>query len=65
MAHLTTDQVWTEIEKNLFAVLGMVTAKNEARTVGIVYTVHERELYISTRKTRGRHGISRRTTMCP
>lgn len=50
MADLTTDQVWAEIEKNLFAVLGMVTAKNEARTAGIVYIVHERKLYISTQK---------------
>ncbi len=50
MADLTTDQVWAEIEKNLFAVLGMVTAKNEARTVGIVYIVHERKLYIATLK---------------
>ena len=50
MADLTTDQVWAEIEKNLFAVLGMVTAKNEARTTGIVYIVHERKLYIGTLK---------------
>ena len=50
MADLTTDQVWAEIEKNLFAVLGMVTAKNEARTAGIVYIVHDRKLYISTLK---------------
>ena len=26
-----------------------VTAKNEARTVGIVYTVHDRKLYIGTK----------------
>ena len=50
MADLTTDQVWAEIEKSLFGVLGMVTAKNEARSAGIVYIVHERKLYISTRK---------------
>lgn len=47
---LTTEQVWQEIEKNLFAVLGMVTAKGEARTVGIVYIVHERKLYIGSQK---------------
>ena len=47
---LTTDQVWQEIEKNFFAVLGMVTPKGEARTVGIVYVVHGRKLYIGSQK---------------
>lgn len=51
MAELTTDAVWAEIEKNLFAVLGMVTAQNEARTVGIVYVVDDRTLYIGTKKS--------------
>lgn len=45
---LTTEQVWQVIEKELFAVLGMVTAKGEARTVGIVYVVRDRKLYIGT-----------------
>ena len=47
---LTSDQVWEEIEKQLFAVLGMVTAAGEARTVGIVYVVSDRRLYISSGK---------------
>ncbi len=47
---LTTGQVWETIEKELFAVLGMVTAENEARTVGIVYVVDNRRLYISSNK---------------
>jgi uncharacterized pyridoxamine 5'-phosphate oxidase family protein len=47
---LTTDQVWHEIEKNLFAVLGMVTPRDEARTVGIVYVVDDRKVYIGTQK---------------
>ncbi|MBK8047969.1 MAG: pyridoxamine 5'-phosphate oxidase family protein [Anaerolineales bacterium] len=50
MAALTTAQVWKELENNVFAVLGMVTAKNEPRTVGIVYVVHEGKLYIGTKK---------------
>ncbi len=50
MATITTDQVWEEIEKNIFAVLGMVTAQQEARTVGIVYATHKRMLYISSVK---------------
>ena len=45
---LTTEQVWRTIEKELFAVLGMVTAKREARTVGVVYVVRDRRLYIGT-----------------
>ena len=45
---LTTNQVWEAIEKESFAVIGMVTAKNEARTVGIVYVVRDRKLYFGT-----------------
>jgi hypothetical protein len=47
---LTSEQVWNELEKELFAVLGMATAKGEARTVGIVYIVHDRKIYISSGK---------------
>ena len=47
---LTADQVWEAVEKELFAVLGMVTANNEARTVGVVYVVHDRKLCIVTGK---------------
>lgn len=47
---LTTDQVWEALEKELFAVLGMVTANQEARTVGIVYVVRGRKLYIGTER---------------
>ena len=47
---LTSEQVWTELKKEIFAVLGMVTAKGEARTVGIVYTVHGKKIYIATGK---------------
>ena len=50
MAEITTQQVWTEIEKELFAVLGMVNAKGEARTVGIVYAVDDQKIYIATGK---------------
>lgn len=48
MADVTTDEVWAALEKELFAVLGMVNARNEARTVGIVYIVENRKLYIAT-----------------
>lgn len=48
---LTTEQVWEAIEKEIFAVIGMVTQQNEARTVGIVYIVENQKLYITTGKT--------------
>ena len=47
-AKITTEQVWREVEKRAFAVLGFVTAHGEARTAGIVYAVRERQLYITT-----------------
>jgi nitroimidazol reductase NimA-like FMN-containing flavoprotein (pyridoxamine 5'-phosphate oxidase superfamily) len=45
---LSTDQVWKAIEKELFAVVGMVTARQEARTVGVMYVARDRKLYIGT-----------------
>lgn len=45
---LTTEQVWQAIGKELFAVVGMVNANNEARTAGLVYIVRNRKLYLST-----------------
>src|SRR5690606_40705345 len=42
------DALPISIGKELFAVLGMVTARGEARTVGIVYVVRERKLYVAT-----------------
>ena len=51
MAEVTTDQVWEEIEKQLFAVLGMVTASGEARTAGIVYIARDHKLYIASMKS--------------
>jgi hypothetical protein len=47
-AGLASEQVWEVIGKHNFGVLGMVTAKGEARTVGIVYILDERRLYIGT-----------------
>ena len=45
---LSSEQVWQAIEKELFAVVGMVTANQEARTVGVVYIVRDRKLYVAT-----------------
>lgn len=47
---LTSDQVWQAMEKEVFAVLGMVTPRGEARTVGVVYVVCDRKLYISSNR---------------
>lgn len=47
---LSSEQVWQVIEKELFAVIGMVTPDGEARTVGIVYIVRDHKLYIVTGK---------------
>lgn len=46
-ANLTSGQVWREVEKRFFAVLGYVTPRGEARSAGVVYTVRDRELYIA------------------
>jgi hypothetical protein len=37
-----------QLEKQLFGVVGLVTAKGEVRTVGIVYLVRDRKLYFCT-----------------
>jgi uncharacterized pyridoxamine 5'-phosphate oxidase family protein len=48
MATLSSKQVWDELKKEIFAVLGMVNGKGQARTVGIVYAVHDQKIYIAT-----------------
>ena len=45
---LSADQVWQVIDKELFAVVGMVTSHGEARTAGVVYVVRDHKLYIVT-----------------
>ena len=47
---LSSEQVWSALKKEIFAVLGMVNSKGEARTAGIVYIVHGQKIYISTAK---------------
>jgi hypothetical protein len=44
----STDLVWKEIQQQIFAVLGFVSATGEARTAGIVYVVRGRELFVGT-----------------
>jgi len=45
---LTSNLVWKELGRELFGVLGMVTSKGESRTVGIVYIVHQKKIFIAT-----------------
>lgn len=47
-ARLTTNQVWTQLESQIFGVVGIVTARGEARTVGIAYLVRDRKIYFCT-----------------
>lgn len=50
-APVTTEQIWAAIEEQMFGVVGIVSAKNEARTAGIVYVVHDGKLYFGTSRT--------------
>jgi hypothetical protein len=45
---IATDLAWKTIESELFAVLGVVTKNEQARTVGIAYIVQDRKFYIGT-----------------
>ncbi len=47
-APVTTDLVWSVVEKHVFAVLAYVTPAGEARSAGIVYVVDDHTFYIST-----------------
>ena len=45
---LSPNQGWDAIQNQLFCVLGMVNQQNQARTVGVVYAVQDRKLYVGT-----------------
>jgi len=45
---ISSSQVWNELHRQMFGVLGMVTSGGEARTVGIVYAIQDGKLYIGT-----------------
>lgn len=48
MVQVTTQQVWAELERHVFAVVGMVTARGEARTVGIMPVVRDRAVWFAS-----------------
>jgi hypothetical protein len=45
--HATIEQVWREIEKASFAVVGYVTPSGEARSSGVVYKTVGKRLYFA------------------
>ena len=46
-ARLTTEQIWQQLAKASFAVLGYVTPAGEPRSSGVVYTTADRRLYVA------------------
>lgn len=44
-AHVTCDQIWTELSKASFAVIGYVTPRGDPRSSGVMYKVIGRRLY--------------------
>ncbi|MCV2394832.1 pyridoxamine 5'-phosphate oxidase family protein [Actinotalea sp. M2MS4P-6] len=50
MVDVTTTQVWAELGKQAFAVVGMVSARGEGRTVGIVPTVHDGAIWFVSKE---------------
>jgi hypothetical protein len=45
--HASTEQVWREIEKASFAVVGYMTPAGEARSSGVVYKAMHKRLYFA------------------
>ena len=45
-SRLSSDDVWRELDKASFAIIGYVTPAGEPRSSGVVYGVHERHLYV-------------------
>lgn len=50
-AQITTNQIWKDLEKEIFGVVGMVTAKAESRTAGIAYVVRDHKIFFATAST--------------
>lgn len=57
MVQLTRDDVWNAIRSVNFMVIGMVSAKGEARTAGVMHHVHDGRLWFTTndREWKARH----------
>jgi general stress protein 26 len=48
MPALTTAQVWSEIEKQMFAVISFVNPRGHPRSAGVVYVTQDRCLFVAT-----------------
>jgi hypothetical protein len=48
LSRLTSDEVWREIERASFLVIGYVTPSGDPRSVGVMHKVIDRKLYIVT-----------------
>jgi Pyridoxamine 5'-phosphate oxidase len=57
MVDITSEAVWEAIAKQNFMVIGMVSARGEARTVGVMHHVNDRRLWFTTndREWKARH----------
>ncbi len=47
----TSAEVWESIDQENFAVLGMVTKRDESRTAGICYVVDDHKIYIGASRS--------------
>lgn len=48
MVDITSDEVWNAIARENFMVIGMVSARGEARTAGVMHHVHDGRLWFTT-----------------
>jgi hypothetical protein len=57
MVDITSADVWKAIGRENFMVIGMVSAKGEARTAGVMHHVHDGRLWFTTndREWKARH----------
>lgn len=60
MVDISSDEVWQAIAKECFIVVGMVSARGEARTAGVMHHVHDGRLWFTTndREWKARHIIA-------
>lgn len=51
MVDVSRDQIWSALRRCRFVVVGMVTARGQARTAGVVPHVYEGQLWFGSRAT--------------
>ncbi|WP_136708240.1 pyridoxamine 5'-phosphate oxidase family protein [Agromyces sp. H66] len=57
MVDITSDEVWQAIARENFMVIGMVSARGEARSAGVMHHVHDGVIWFTTneREWKARH----------